>query len=98
MLWAKDKIVKSELGNSKLNALSLICDNAARNISMDGKLGVWAILYIGLGENDEFDDEVVKEVAKIWISFPSNQKLMLKFEILPALLGNNCNVRSFWMD
>ena len=87
MLWAKNKIAKSEPGNPKLNALRCsICDNAARNIRMEYKLGMWAILCKGLGDNDKCTDKV----AKMSTSLLSTQKLMLKFEIPQSFWGDNC--------
>ena len=80
MPWIKNKTTKSELNNCKLNALRLsICHNTERNIRIDNKFGIWAILCGKFKENDEFTNEV----ARISISSPSIKKMLLKFGILP---------------
>ena len=84
MPWIKSNITKNELNNSKLNALRLaICHNTRKNIRIDNKCGMWAILCGELKKNDESTDKVVK----IWINSRSHQKLMSNFEFLPASFG-----------
>ena len=81
MPWIKSKTTKNQLSNPKLNALCLsICHNVERNIRMDNKFGMWAILCGELGKNDESTDEVVE----ISINSPTIGKLMSKFKTLPS--------------
>ena len=81
MPWIKSKATKNQLSNRKLNALCLsIYHNVERNIRMDNKFGMWAILCRELGKNDKFTDEVVE----MSINSPTIGKLMSKFKTLPS--------------